>query len=112
MFIQEVDEQTSRALQRVANAIEKDSAEELSSWDDRAEEIRKKISIEGDRFKDGANREIYTEMRLCASLLDLASDLEQRARSTFSLDADIEKATRHWSIGAIVEGHGTVTRID
>ena len=111
-LIQEADEQASRVLHGVANAIERGSDEELCSWDDRAEEVRKKVSIEGDKVKDRKNQDIYTEMRLCASLLDLAADLEQRARLTFARDADVEKVTRHWSVGAIAETQGAISRID
>ena len=99
--IQEVDESASSVLHGLANAIEKESAEELSSWNAHTEEVRAKVSIEGEKLKDEKDQQRYTEMRLCVSLLDLASDLERRARLNFTLDTGVANAIGNWSVGAI-----------
>jgi multidrug resistance protein MdtO len=102
-FIQEVEESASSVLYGLANAIEKESAEQLSSWSAHTEEIREKASIERENLKDGKDQQRYTEMRLCASLLDLASNLERRARLNFTLDTDVSKAIGTWAVGAIAK---------
>jgi multidrug resistance protein MdtO len=91
MLIHDVDESASSALHRLANAIEKEAAEELSSWNAHADEVREKVSIEGEKVKDEKDQQRYTEVRLCISLLDLASDLERRARLNFTLDPILER---------------------
>jgi multidrug resistance protein MdtO len=106
MLIQNVDESTSSALHRLANAIEKESAEELSSWNAHTDEVREKVSIEGEKVKDEKDQQRYTEVRLCISLLDLASDLERRARLNFTLDPDVGKAIGNWPVDAIAKGSG------
>ena len=47
MLIHDVDESASNALHRLANAIEKESAEELSSWNSHIDKVREQVSIEG-----------------------------------------------------------------
>jgi multidrug resistance protein MdtO len=101
MLAQEVDEEASSALHRLANAIERESAEELSPWNAHTKEVRQKVSIEIEKLKDGKDQQRYTEMRLCASLLDLASDLERRARLNFTLDIAAKAEIGNWSAGAI-----------
>jgi multidrug resistance protein MdtO len=101
MLIQEVEERASSVLHELANAIERESAEELSSRNDRTEELRERVSIVGEKLKDGKDQQWYTEMRLCASLLGLASDLERRARLNFTLDAGVGNAIGNWSPGPI-----------
>jgi multidrug resistance protein MdtO len=90
MLIHDVDESASSALHRLANAIENESDEELSSWNSHIDEVRERVSIEGEKVKDEKDQERYTEVRLCISLLDLASDLERRARLNFTLDPMLE----------------------
>ena len=51
-------------------------------------------------------------MRLCASLLDLASDLERRARLNFTLDTGVGKPIGNWSAGAIAKAQGTASGVD
>ncbi|MGA9243248.1 MAG: FUSC family protein, partial [Silvibacterium sp.] len=101
-FIQEVDESASSVLHGLANAIERESPGELSSWNAHTEQARAKISIEEEKLKDEKDQQKYTEMRLCASLLDLASDLERRARFNFTLDAGVGSAIENRSAGAIL----------
>ena len=101
-FIQEVEESASSVLHGLANAIERESPGELSSWNAHTEEVREKVSIEGEKLKDEKDQQRYTEMRLCASLLDLASDLERRARLNFALDTGVGSAIGNWSAGAIL----------
>jgi multidrug resistance protein MdtO len=110
-FIQEVEESASRVLHGLVNAIERESPGELSSWNAHTEEVRAKVSIEEEKLKDGKDQQRYTEMRLCASLLDLASDLERRARLTFTLNAGVGDAIGNWSIAA-TKTQGTATRVD
>jgi multidrug resistance protein MdtO len=101
LLIQEVDDVASRALHRVANAIETESAEELSSGTARTEEVREKVFIEGERVKDRENQQRYTEMRLSASLLDLASNLERQARLNVTHHAGVGDSIGAWSVGPI-----------
>jgi multidrug resistance protein MdtO len=100
-LIQDVDDCASTVLHRLANAIERESAEELSSWDARTEEVREKVSIEGERLKDEQDQQRYTEMRLCASLLNLASGLERRAQWNFMHDGGVDGAIGDWSVDAM-----------
>ncbi len=46
VLIQEVEERASSVLHGLANAIERKSPEELSSWNAHTEELRTKVSIE------------------------------------------------------------------
>ncbi len=112
VLIQEVEERASGVLHGLANAIERGSAEELSSWNARTEEVRAKISIEEEKSRDGKDQQRYTEMRLCASLLDLASDLERRTRLNLTLDTGVGKPIGNWSFGAIAKAQGTATHVD
>ena len=112
VLIREVEERASGVLHGLANAIERGSAEELSSWNARTEEVRAKISIEEEKSRDGKDQQRYTEMRLCASLLDLASDLERRTRLNFTLDTGVGKPIRNWSGGAIAKAQGTASGVD
>jgi multidrug resistance protein MdtO len=103
VLVQEVEERASSVLQGLANAIEAASSEQLSSWDVRAEELRAKVSIEETKSRDVKNLSRHTEMRLCASLLDVASDLERRARLNFVLETGVAKVMDNWSVGTITE---------
>ena len=100
-FIQEVEESASSVIHGLANAIEREAPAVLSSWNAHTEEVRKKVSIEGEQLKDEKDQQRYTETRLCASLLDLASDLERRARLNFTPDTGAGNAIGNWSVGAI-----------
>jgi multidrug resistance protein MdtO len=112
LLIQEVEETASGVLYGLANAIERESAEELSPWPARAEEVRAKVSMEEEKLRDGDSRQRYTEMRLCASLLGLALDLERRARLNFALGSGAGKAVENWSSGVIAKVRGTVSGVD
>ena len=92
-LIQQVDESASSTIHALTNAIEKESAEELSSWNVHTEEVRAKVSLEEEKLEDEKDQQRYIETRLCASLLDLASDLVRRARLNFTLDTGVENAT-------------------
>jgi multidrug resistance protein MdtO len=85
MLSREIEEGASSLLHALANAIEREAPEQLSSWSARIEELRAKVSISKEISIDGKNLQKHTEMRLCVSLLDVASDLEQRARLNFEL---------------------------
>jgi hypothetical protein len=71
----------------LADAIEGESPERLTSWNLCADELRAKICVEEAKSRDGTSPHRYVEMRLCVSLLDLASDLERRARANFAQEA-------------------------
>jgi len=100
-LIQEVEEKASSVLHGLANAIEEESVEKISSWNARSEDVRTTVSIEEGRLKEGKDQQRYTEIRLCASLLDLASDLERRARWNFTHDAGVGDPINDWSVAAI-----------
>ncbi|MGO9432702.1 MAG: hypothetical protein ACLPH3_00485 [Terracidiphilus sp.] len=102
-LIHEVEDRASSVLHGLANAIEADSPEQLSLWSVRAEELRAKVSIEEAKSRDERNLPKQTEMRLCVSLLDLASDLERRARLNFALKTGVEKVVDDWSVGTVAE---------
>jgi multidrug resistance protein MdtO len=107
VLIQEVEEGTSGVLRGLADAIEGESPERLMSWNVCAEDLRAKLSIEGEKSRDGKSLEQSTEIRLCVSLLDLASDLERRARANFALETDAGKASGNSSVGTIAGTEGT-----
>jgi multidrug resistance protein MdtO len=103
VLVREVEETASALLRGLADAIERESPEPLSSWSAGAEELRARISIEEAKVRDENNLSKYTEMRLCVSLLDLASDLERRARSNYALEANAANSGGISSVGIIAE---------
>ena len=103
MLIQEVEERASSVLHGLANAIERKSPEQLYSWNIRFDELRTKVSVEEQKSRGAQDIQKHTEMRLCASLLDVASDLERRTRVNFMLEAGVAKGLEDWSIGTIAE---------
>jgi multidrug resistance protein MdtO len=102
-FVREVEEQASSVLCSLANAIEGEAAEQLSSWNSHAEELRARVQIEEEKSTDGKDRQKNIEMRLCGSLLSLASHLEWRARLNFALEAGDQEVVGNWPIGTIVK---------
>ena len=78
-LVQEVEEQASSVLLGLATAIEGDSPEQLPPRNADAEELRTRLLIEEEKSKDGEDRREYVEMRLGASLLEIASHLQWRA---------------------------------
>ena len=112
VVIHAAEEKASSVLHGLASAIEGESAEELSSWNAHTEEVRAKVSIEEEKFKNRKDQETYAAMRLCASLLDLASDLERRARLNFTVDTGAGNAIGNWSVGAIAKAQGTASGVD
>ena len=103
VLTQEVEEVASGALGQLADAIERESPEVLSSWDGRTRELRASVSAKEARAQDTKNLPAYTQIRLCASLLDIASDLERRARLNFVLENDVVKENDKWSAGTLVK---------
>lgn len=100
-------------LHRLANAIEREAPEQLGSPDAHAEELYVRVIIEEERSReDRKDLERYTETQLCASLLNLASDIERRARLNFTLESDVEKLVGNLSTGTIARTEETVARID
>ncbi|WP_434557103.1 hypothetical protein [Tunturiibacter psychrotolerans] len=102
-FVREVEEQASSVLRSLANAIEGEVAEQLSSWNLHAEELRARVQIEEEKSTDGKDRQKNIEMRLCGSLLSLTSHLEWRARLNFALEAGDQEVVGNWPIGTIVK---------
>jgi multidrug resistance protein MdtO len=111
-FIREVEEQASSVPFGLANAIEREAAEQLSLWDMHAEELRARVQIEEERSKDRQDRQSHIEMQLCGSLLGLASHLEWRARLNFALEAGGQEVAGSWPIGTIGKTVDTVSRVD
>jgi multidrug resistance protein MdtO len=106
VLIQQVEQRASTVLAGMALAIESESPEQLSPWNARDEELRAAISREEETSRDSQDLEKHTEMRLCASLLDMASDLEQRTRLNFALETGVTNAFDNWPVGAIAESQG------
>jgi hypothetical protein len=100
-LIREVQETISGLLRELANAIETESPERLSWSNVYTEELRAKVSIEEARSGDAENLREQTEMRLCAFLLDVASDLAKQSQLTFALETGAVKATGGFSAGTI-----------
>jgi hypothetical protein len=98
-----VEEQASSVLRGLANAIEWEAPEQLSLRNEDAEELRARVFIEEEKSRDGKDRWKQIEMRLCASLLGIASHLEWRARLNCALETGVEEAVGDWPIGKIVE---------
>lgn len=92
VLIHEVEERSSSVLYGLANAIEGESPEQLLPWNAHAEELRAKVSIEEEKSRDGKDLQKHIEMRLCVSLLEVASDLERRARLNFALETGLANA--------------------
>jgi multidrug resistance protein MdtO len=103
VLVQEVEAGASSVLHGVADAIEGESLEQLSSRNARTEELRAKVSIEEAKSRDAKNLPRHTEMRLCAALLDVASDLERRARLNFVLETGVAKVIDKGSAGTLAE---------
>ncbi len=99
-FVQEVEESASSVLCGIANAIERESTEDISSRSAPTEDVREKVLIELEKLKDPNEQQRYTEVRLCASFLDLAFNLERRALLNFTFDAGAQEAIGKLSIGA------------
>jgi multidrug resistance protein MdtO len=105
-LVQEVENGAASVLNGVADAIEAESAEPLASRNARVEELRAKVSIEETSSRDAKNLAKHTEMRLCASLLDVVSDLEREARLNFVLETGVAKGIDKWSVAKPAEAQG------
>lgn len=92
-LVEEVEVHASGALQGLANAIEREAPEELSSHRKEIEELRGKVFLEEERSRAGNDRQRYIEMRLCASLLGIVSHLQWRSRLNFKIQAFEEGVT-------------------
>jgi hypothetical protein len=103
VLLQEMEERASSGLHALANAIESEVPDQLSSWNVHNEGLRGAVSIEEEKAGDGKDPQKQTEMRLYASLLDMASDLVRRTQSNFALEAAAAIAGGHRSLGAIAE---------
>jgi multidrug resistance protein MdtO len=112
VLAQEVQEVASNVLNGVAAAIEAESPEQLSTQDARTEELRAKVSIEETKSRAAKNLAKHTEIRLCASLLDVASDLERQTRLNFARETGVAKGIGKWSAGPFAGSQGTISRID
>ncbi|WP_433971330.1 hypothetical protein [Tunturiibacter lichenicola] len=103
VLVREVEEQASSVLRGLANAIEGETAEQLSAWDLHAVELRARVQIEEEKSRDEKDRQKHIEMRLCGSLLSLASYLEWRTRLNLELEAADQDVVGNWPIGTIVK---------
>jgi multidrug resistance protein MdtO len=112
VLIQEVEENASSVLRGLANAIEAEAPEKLSPRDAHAEELRAKVLAEEEKSGDGKDLQKHTEMRLCLSLLDIASDLERRVRLNFALEADVPRAIVEWSVEAVAKAEVSPSRVE
>ena len=74
VLVQEVENEAAIVLNGVADAIEAESPEPLVSRNARIEELGARVSIEDTTSREAKNLLKHTEMRLCASLLDVVSD--------------------------------------
>jgi multidrug resistance protein MdtO len=106
---QEVEEYVSSVLQGLANAIERDAPEELSSSKIRAEELREKVRHEDKKSEETKDLHTHTEMRLCASLLEITSHLEWQARLNFAAETASEEAVGNMPI---IKTEPTASRAD
>jgi multidrug resistance protein MdtO len=95
VLVRAVEEQASGVLRRLANAIGGETAKQLSSWDLHAVGLRARVQIEEERSRDEKDRQKHIEMRLCGSLLSLASYLEWRTRLNLALEAGDEAVVGH-----------------
>ncbi|QNI30492.1 FUSC family protein [Alloacidobacterium dinghuense] len=102
-IVREVEEQASSVLHGIANAIESEAPEQLSRRNVDAQELRARVFIEEEKSRDWKDRWKQIEMRLCASLLEIASHLAWRARLNLALEVGDEEAVGDWPIGKIVE---------
>ena len=101
-LVREVEEQASRVLRGLANAIESEAPQQLSPRNEDTEELRTRVFVEEEKSRAGEDRQKYIEMRLCASLLEIASHLQWRARLNLALEAGDEEAAGDWPVGKIV----------
>ena len=106
VLAQEVEDGASSVLNGVAAAIEAESPEWLSPQNARTEELRAKVSIEEAKSRDAKNLPRHTEMRLCASLLDVASDIERQTRLNFVRETGVAKGIDKWSAGTLAQTQG------
>ncbi len=112
VLIQEVEERASSVLHGLANAIERESPDQLSSTNAHDAELRAKVSIEEEKSRNEKDLHKYTGMRLCAALLDVTSDLERRARLNFVLEANAARADGNLPVGTIAQVQKSGSRID
>ena len=104
-LVQEVEEQASSVLRGLANAIEGEAVEQLSSPTVHAAELRVRVQLEEEKSRDGKDRQKHIEIRLCGSLLGLVSHLEWRTRLNLALEAG-DEAVGNWPIGTIAKTEG------
>lgn len=102
-LVREVEEQASSVLYGIANAIESEAPEQLSRRNEEAEELRSRVFIEEEKSRDAKDRWKQIEVRLCASLLEIASHLEWRVRLNCARETGVEETVGDWPIGKIVE---------
>jgi len=98
VLVQEVENRAASVLNGVADAIDSESPEPLAPQIVRSEELRAKVSIEETTSRDAKNLPKHTEMRLCASLLDVVSDLERQARLNFVQETGVAQGIDKWSV--------------
>jgi multidrug resistance protein MdtO len=102
-LVREVEEQASRVLHGLASAIEGEAPGQLPTQHDDPEALRARVFLEEEKSRVESDDSKYIEMRLGASLLEIASHLEWRSRLNLELEARDDGAARDWSAGKIVE---------
>ncbi|MBB6145872.1 multidrug resistance protein MdtO [Silvibacterium bohemicum] len=112
MLGQEVEERASSVLHRLADAIEREAADQLLSRDGRIEELRAEVLVEEEKSRDKEDLQKYTEMRLCASLLGLASDIERRAGVNFTVEASAAQEIGAWAVGPLAATQESAPSVD
>ena len=105
-LVRDVEEQASSVLRWLANAIEGGAAEQPSSWNVHTVELRTRVQIEEEKSRDENDRQKHIEMRLCGSLLGLASYLEWRTRLNLAPESGGEEAVGNRLIRTIVKTDG------
>jgi multidrug resistance protein MdtO len=103
VLIREVDERASGVLLRLANAIERESTEQLPLWQVSAGELRARVSIEETKSRDENHLQEHSEIRLCGALLDVASDLERLARLNFTPENGAARVIGSWPVETIAD---------
>jgi multidrug resistance protein MdtO len=98
-----VEDRAASVLHGLADAIEAESPDQLSPWNALAEDLRSKVSLEEERSRDGRNTTHSVQLQLCASLLNLVSDLERRARLNFVLETGVAREMDNPSVRVIAE---------
>jgi len=101
-LVREVEEQASRVLRGLADAIESEAPQQRPPQNEDTEELRTRVFVEEEKSRVGEDRQKYIEMRLCASLLEIASHLQWRARLNLASEAGDKQVVEDRPTGKII----------